>query len=391
MSPLIHVKCGQKTVVRVGMLGFGFMGRLRSHAYSVVRYMMPELAVTPELYAVAGIEPDDVYRFAQRFGYRWCTTRWQDVIADPKVDIIHVALPEDLHEEVCTEALLAGKNVFCEKPLALSVDSSRRVLEAARDYRAVAMVGFNYRFMPAIQLAHKMITEGLLGRLYFVKMSYAQESGHDPKRAAEQIRYAYGKKQLGSIRGLGSHVIDMARYLAGDIEKVAACMKTFWPDRKTSWGEEYKIKADELATVNVEFVCGAMGAFVTTALATGRKNQFAIEINGSGGSILYDVEQPNLLKVYLDDTLHPELRGFTTVNVTEKSHPLMKHWWPAGHNLGWEHSHIHETAHFLDCIARGLSAAAPGATLIDGLEETRVAEAAYRSSQAGEWQSINSI
>jgi predicted dehydrogenase len=369
--------------LNIGMLGHGFMGRVHSHAYATIPHIFPDLTCAPRLNTVSGMQQDQPEQFARQFGYERWTNDWRAVVDDPEIDIIDVCLPEYLHEEVCLAALEARKHVFCEKPLALSAASARGLVIKAAETPVKAMCGFNYRFLPAVRLARELIYQGVLGALYLIRASYCQESGHDPDRPAEQVRYAYGKTQLGSIRGLGSHLIDMARFMGGDASSVTGLMRTFVGARKMSDGQSYQVKADDMATLQVEFNSGAIGILTATAVATGRKNQLSLEVNGSKGSLSYDLETPNHLQVYLDDATHPELRGFSNVNVTERPHPLMKYWWPPAHNLGWEHGHINELKHFLDCVSADQSIGPYGATFEDGLRAAEWAEQAWISSRDG--------
>ena len=369
--------------IHIGMLGCGFMGKAHSHAYSTASHIFEALPLKPVLYAVSGSREDRLKAFAHRFGYRTWSVDWMAVIDDPKVEAVNVCLPEYLHKEACVRAIEAGKHVLCEKPLALSVEDCWDILLAAKQSDKKQMCGFNYRFLPAVRFARDIISKGLLKRIYHVSARYFQESGRDPNRPAEQVRYAYGKKQLGTVRGLGSHLIDTVRFLAGDISRVSGMLRTFHPERTTSWGEQHTVTADELAAMNVEFASGAVGALTASAVSTGRKNQMAFEVYGAGGSIGFDLEHPNYLDIYLDDSAPAELRGFSKVNVTDKSHPLMEGWWPPAHNLGWEHGHINQMRYFLECIAEDKPIGPVGATFEDGLKAAEVAELALQSSREG--------
>jgi predicted dehydrogenase len=286
-----------------------------------------------------------------------------------------------MHEEVCIAAIQAGKHIMCEKPLTLTWESARRVVDAAVQTRLKVMTGFNYRFLPAVRLAHELIQQGVLGQLYNIRANYLQESRHAPE---SRVRYTIGNKQLGTLRGLGSHLIDIARFLMGDVSTVSGLLRTFTGTRLTTDGHVYTVKADDLATMQLEFSSGAVGVLTTSAVATGHKNQLSFEINGSKGSLAFDLESLNLLHVYLAETPIPEARGFSTVNVTEKRHPLMKHWWPPAHILGWEHGHINELKHFIECIHADQPIEPAGATFEDGMRAAQIGEQVWRSSQQGQ-------
>jgi predicted dehydrogenase len=299
-----------KDTINIGMLGHGFMGKVHSHAYTVIPHIYEDMPVVPRLHTVAGLEQSEADAFAERFGYAHATTNWEAIVNTPEIDVIDVCLPEFLHEEVCLAALQVGKHILCEKPLTLSYESARRVVEAAAHTKLKVMTGFNTRFFPAIQLAHQLIREGTLGTLYSIRANYMQESGHDPERPAGQVRYAFGKKQLGTVRGLGSHLIDTARFLMGDVLTVSGMLRTFNSLRLTSDGKPHQVMADELATLQLEFSSGAVGILTASAVATGRKNQLTFEVNGTKGSIVFDLENLNVLQVYLDEHPNPSVRGF---------------------------------------------------------------------------------
>jgi len=373
----------KKKILNIGMLGCGFMGKVHSHAYSVIPYIFDDISIKPILYAVSGRRESTLKSFARKFEYQKYSTNWKDIVDEAHVDIIDICLPEYLHEEACIYALQAGKHIICEKPLALSIASCRNIVEKASISHFKTMSGFNYRFLPAIRLAKEILQKGLLKQIYYITASYFQESGHDPLRPADQIRYVFGQKQLGSVRGIGSHVIDIVRFLVGEIISVNALFRTFNKLRRTSEGVEYPVDADEVSTMLVEFASGAVGTLTASAVSTGRKNRMTFEIYGSSGSIAFNLDNPNYLYVYMDEIPHSELRGFTAVNVTEKIHPLTSGWWPAGHNLGWEHAHINQLKYFLECVSENKEVAPYGATFQDGLRAAEIAELAYYSNKEG--------
>lgn len=372
-----------RPTLNIGMLGYGFMGKMHSHAYTVAQNIFTDFKIKPILYLVAGRSEEKLANFAQQFGYLNYTTSWEEVIADPNIDAVNVCLPEYLHKDVCISALKAGKHILCEKPLALSVKECQEILDTKASGNPICMTGFVYRFLPAMQLARHLIQSGALGRIYYARMNYSQESGHDPNRPAEQVRYAWGPKQLGSIRGLGSHLIDAARFLLGEIIWVSSTMRTYTNERKKTNNGIHRVLADELTITNLEFANSALGQFMVSAVSTGRKNQFSFEINGALGSMTFDVEQLNYLNVYQERVNPPELRGFTRINVTEPGHPLMKGWWPPAHNLGWEHGHINQIHHFIRCITGEDTVGPLGATFEDGFWSALIAEKVFQSSQAG--------
>lgn len=371
----------KKKALRIGILGNGFMGRMRAHAYITVAHMFPDLSVKPELYAVSGIDDKSLEEFATSFNIQYTTKNWADILEDDSIDIVNICLPEHLHAEPAVCALQTGKHVFCEKALAYTASSAFAMVQAARASDKINMCGLNYRFLPAIQLARTLIQSGKIGQIYSLQARYYQESGCDLARPAEEVLYACCSHPLGSSRGLGSHVIDTCRFLIGEMEVQHALFKTFIPERRTKSGDLCPVETDDFASMTVEFESGAIGIISTSKVATGRKNWFGFEIYGSRGSMVFDLENLNNLRLYLDEGLSPGLGGFTDISVTEKSHPLMAAWWPPAHNLGWEHSHINETHHFLVCVANNQRVMPLGASFEDGYRAVELIEQAERLSR----------
>lgn len=370
-----------KKKIKVGLLGYGFMGKVHTHAYKTIQHKYSDAGFTPELYAIAGLGDNETEKAAIQYTFSKWTTDWKEVVNDPEVDVIDICLSEDMHEEVCISALRANKHVFCEKPLALNSLGCERVLKEAEKRNVKTVCGFNYRFLPAVRLAKQIIESGMLGKIYYIGAKYAQESGHDPERAADQIGYIKGKAQLGTIRGLGSHLIDTVRYLCGEILSVEAIVRTMIPERPLTSGGTFQIEADDIAVINIELKGGGIGTLMTSALSTGRKNQLAFEINGSLGSLSFDLENLNILSVYIKNSQTQTLQGFTQVNVTDSAHPLLKDWWPPVHILGWESGHVNELYYFLDCIINEKSVSPNGATFFDGYMAALIAEAVCKSSE----------
>jgi predicted dehydrogenase len=243
------------------------------------------------------------------------------------------------------------------------------------------MLCHNYRFIPAVRFARELIDEGVIGKIYHFRARYLQEPGHDPAAALEDVWYASGTRS-GVLLGIGSHVIDMARFLAGDIVSLSGIVKTWNTTRTSRAGAPVAVSADEATISIVEFASGATGSIESSGVATGRKNEQAWEINGSRGSIVFDLEDPNHLQVYTDDAV-PELRGFANITVTDPRHPLRISYLPPGHNAGWEYGHVHALHHFLDCAAAGQSVQPWGASFADGVRVQEAMEATMESSRTG--------
>jgi predicted dehydrogenase len=278
-----------------------------------------------------------------------------------------------------------GKAVFCEKPLATGVRDAEKMLAAVRDAGVAHMICHNYRRVPAVLLAKRLIDDGRLGEIRHFRGTYLQDWIVDPSfpRVWRLDRRHTGAGALGDI---GSHVVDLARFLVGEIAQVAGATETFVKRRPLpdDPGRQASVTVDDAAVAAVRFASGALGTIEATRMATGRKNFNRFEINGSLGSVAFDLERLNELEVYLHDD--PEdVRGFRTVLVTDKAHPFIGAWWPPGHIIGWEHTFTHMVYDLLEAVADGR---VPSPNFDDGVRNQRVLAAIERSSRSGRWISI---
>jgi predicted dehydrogenase len=299
-------------------------------------------------------------------------------VADDRVQLFDNSGPNNLHAEPTIAAAEAGKHVICEKPLGRDAAESHETWQRVEATGVKHMCAFNYRFVPAVRLAREMIESGDLGDIYHFRGSYLQEWIVD---AAFPMVWRLDKSVAGSgaLGDLGAHVIDLARYLVGEITAVSAATRTFVPER-----EGGAVDVDDAVEAVVEFESGAVGTIEASRFCAGRKNAFRWEVNGSKGSMAFDLERLNELQVHLvGSTPGDRAQGFRTVLVTEADHPFWEHWWPAGHILGWEHTFVHEIHHLLRAIRDDADVAPHGATLEDGYRAAEVCDAALRSAEHG--------
>jgi predicted dehydrogenase len=336
------------------MLGQGFMGRAHAHALISIGHMTGPPAIRPELVALGGRDAARLAEMAERFGFARTTTDWRELLADD-VDVFENLGPNALHAEPVIAAARAGKHVVCEKPLALDAAQAQAMLDAVQAAGVVHLCAFNYRFVPAVRRARELLEAGALGDIHHFRGTYRQSWGADPAREGVW-RFDRAQAGGGALGDLASHVVDMARYLVGDIASIAAQAATFVPGREV----------DDAVAAAVAFAGGAIGTIEATRFATGEANRFTWEINGSAGSLAFDLERPGEL-------IHDGRRVFADP----------PSWWPAGHVLGWEHTFVFELRCFLDAVEGRGTVAPHGATFADGVAAARVCDAILDSASSG--------
>ncbi len=371
--------------IRIGLLGCGFMGKCHTNAYKKIPYIYPAAKIAPRLLVLCDQKAELAAREAARYGYEEYCSDWREMAADPRVQVFDNCAPDPVHPEPCIAALQHGKHVICEKPMAIRVEDARRMRDAAAAATGKAMCTFNYRFMPAVRFAKDLISEGRLGTLYHIRVHYLQMAGHDPSLPPDRV-WCSAWPHSGSLQGIGSHAIDQCRFLIAEIAAVSASVRTFHKDRAIpSDGCPADVVADEASAAVLEFENGALGVLESSVVATGRKNFLGWEINGSRGSLRWDLEHPNSLFACLSgDAPDDSLLGFSEISVTESCHPYLSDWWPQGHNLGWEHGQIIEKFHFLDAVAHDKPLGPFNATFEDGYRVAVVIDAMRQSSRSGQ-------
>ncbi|MFF7160123.1 Gfo/Idh/MocA family protein [Streptomyces sp. NPDC008086] len=380
-----------KPPLRVGMVGYAFMGAAHSQGWRTAGRVF-DLPRTPVLTAICGRDATAVRAAAERHGWASAETDWRALIARDDIDLVDICTPGDSHAEIALAALAAGKHVLCEKPLANSVEEAEAMTAAAEQAQQrgqLAMVGFNYRRVPAAALARSMVAEGRLGRLRHVRVTYLQDWLVDPQFP---LTWRLRKELAGSgaLGDLGAHIIDLAQHLAGErLSGVSALTETFVRERPLPGGAVKGLSAvsaeaatgpvtvDDAAVFTGRFPSGALASFEATRYATGRKNALRIELNGERGSIAFDLERLNELS-YHDGNEPGAHAGFRRILVTEPDHPYLDAWWPPGHGLGYEHTFVHQARDLVHAIAEGRQ---PEPSFADGLQVQRVLAAVEESAE----------
>jgi predicted dehydrogenase len=357
------------TEIGIGMLGYAFMGKAHSNAFKKIDYMTWPEPIQPLLVGMAGRDEAAVSEAAERYGYDYATTDWRELVQDERIGLFDNGGPNSMHAEPTIAAAEAGKHVICEKPLGRDADESYEIWRRVAATGVKHLCAFNYRFVPAVRLAREMIEAGELGEIRHFRGRYLQDWGDDPTLAT--WRFDPDAAGSGALGDLGAHVIDLARFLTGEIASVSGFAKTFVPDRLV----------DDAIEAAVEFENGAVGTIEATRFALGRRNAFQWEINGAKGSLAFDMERLNELQVFRADG--DRARGFKTVLVSEANHPFWEHWWPPGHIIGWGETFVHELHHLLKAIVDDGDVAPYGATFEDGYRAAEICDAIVRSGANG--------
>lgn len=368
--------------INVGLIGAAFMGRAHSNAYLDVNayFDLPRAAA---MTAVCDMNETVARNLAYQYCWPIVETRWEKLIARDDIELIDICTSNQTHMPIAVAAAKSGKHIICEKPLCLNADEARQMLEAAETAGVLHMTAFNYRRVPAIILAKNLITAGKIGKIHHFNAVYYQDWLVDPEFP---FVWRHDVKQGGSgAHGdLNAHTVDLARYLVGEIEAVTAAKEVFIKERRKPDGSTGQVTADDAMFMMARFREGALGSFTATRFATGRKNFLRLEIFGSQGALIFNLERLNELEYYsLEDDSN--VQGFRNIVVTEAGHPYLNRWWPPGHIIGWEHTFIHEIGDLLTAIAKKENVKAD---FYDGLRCQQVLDAAIHSAETRQWIEI---
>jgi predicted dehydrogenase len=394
---------GNSPELRIGMVGYAFMGAAHSQAWRTVNRVF-DLPIRARMAVICGRDSAKVAAAADRLGWDGYATDWQELVERDDIDVIDICTPGDSHIEIATAALAAGKHVLCEKPLANTVDQARTMVAAAAAARlggVRSMCGFNYRRVPAVALMRELVAAGRLGVIRHVRAVYLQDWIVDPQFPLVW-RLQRDRAGSGALGDIGAHIIDLTQYVSGQrIVGVSGIAETFVTERPlptgthglsagaaSGDGRAYgRVTVDDAALFLARLEGGAVASYEASRFATGRKNGLRVELNGSLGSVVFDLERLNELEFY--DATRPDIeQGFTRILVTEADHPYLSAWWPPGHVIGYEHSFTHQMRDFLAAIATG---ADPEPSFEDGLQVQLALDAVVRSTQLGSsWVEVES-
>jgi predicted dehydrogenase len=381
--------------LNVALIGHNFMGKAHSNGWRQAKYFF-DVAAEPVLKVACGRDEASLKEFAARWGWERTETDWKKAVWSDDVDVVDVSTPTYLHHPMVLEAAKAGKHIFCEKPVALSHAQAKEMYEAAEKAGVKHYLNHNYRRVPAVRLAKRLIDEGKVGRIFHWRGAYLQSWIVDP---SFPLTWHLQKETAGygPHGDLGSHSVDLARYLVGEVRSITGMTRQFIPERPlpgaaagtftAKAGEaagKGKVTVEDASFMVAEFANGALGSFEVTRFAPGRKNQNVFEIYGEKGSILFDFERMNELQFY--SAADPEYaQGFRTILVTEACHDYIAHWWPPGHTIGYEHEFVHGVVDFVDAIVNDKKI---DPSLYDGMKCAEVLDAGIRSATTGARVSI---
>ena len=386
-----------KNTLNFGLIGYKFMGKAHSNALAKLG-MFFDNGILVNKTAICGRDEQGVLEAAKRFGWQSYETSWEKLIARDDIDAIDITAPSNAHKDIAIAAVRAGKHIFCEKPLALTLSDARIMLDEAKKAGVRHQIGFNYRFAPAIMLAKKLISEGKLGKIFHFRGFYLQDWIIDPDFP---LVWRLDKNVCGSGShgDLGAHLIDMAHFLVGDFDRVIGMNKTFVKSRpiveKMSGlsgvaaddAPRGDVMVDDATIFMGEFKNGALGSIEATRFASGNKNAMSFEINGEKGSIKFEVERINELKYYCAED-ESGLEGFRTIQVTQEIHQYAGAWWPVGHVLGYEHTFVHELYEFTNAI-KNQTDCVP--SFEDGVKCSQVLDAVDLSISNGAWVKVDDL
>jgi predicted dehydrogenase len=373
--------------LNIGMIGYGFMGRAHSNAYKRVGDFF-DLAYQPVLKAACARNAGEVKKFADRWGYESTETDWRKLLERKDIDAVDICTPNNTHCEIALAAAAAGKMILCEKPLAMNAPEGLKMVQAVEKAKVPNMVWYNYRRVPAVTFAHKLIEEGKLGKIFHYRANFLQDwtiSADLPQGGAGLWRLDVAAAGSGVTGDLLAHCIDTALWLNGSIQDVCAMTETFIKERKhTLTGKVEKVGIDDACAFLCHFKNGSLGLFESTRYARGHKALYTFEVNGEKASLKWDLHDLHRLQ-YFDHRDEGTLRGWRSIHVSDGEHPYMGQWWVPGLQIGYEHSFVHQVADFIEGLSKGVPAQPD---FRNAYETQLVLDAILDSAKAKQWHAV---
>jgi predicted dehydrogenase len=381
--------------VNVGLIGAGFVGKLHSVAYAAMPMFFWPPPAMPVRKMIADATEDLAREAALRFGFERYTGDWRRLVEDPEIQVVDIATPNNLHAEMAIAAAEAGKHILCEKPLGRNAAEAKRMLDAVEGAGVVHLVGHQYRRTPAVAFAKKLIDEGAIGPIVSYRGVYLQDFGVD-RNVPLAWRFRKSEAGSGALGDIGSHALDMARYLAGEITAVNAVVRTLVPERPLprpgqgmlSVSPTERAAGRPMGTVDVDdevntllrFASGAVGSLEASRNAPGRHNQIGFEIHGERGSIAFNFERLDEIQAFFPDD-PPDRRGFRTI-YTGPAHPYGEYWPLTAAGLGYTDIKTLEVYDFIKAVAEGTSVSP---NFRDGYRLAQVCDAILEAAERQGW------
>ena len=375
--------------LNIGLIGYGFMARAHSNAYRKVNNFF-DLDYRPVLKAVCARDQAKAKAFADKWGYQSVETDWRKLVDRKDVDAVDICAPNNLHREIALAAASNKKTILCEKPLAMNAKDGAEMVAAVEQAGVPNMVWYNYRRIPAVTLAKRLIDEGRLGRIFHYRAVFLQDwtiSPDLPQGGTALWRLDVNAAGSGVTGDLLAHCIDTAIWLNGPIGRVTAMTETFIKERKHNLtGKVEPVGIDDACAFLARFKNGSLATFESTRYARGHKALYTFEINGEKASIAWDLQDLHRLS-YFDHRDEGKLRGWRSIHVTDHGgdHPYMDKWWVPGLQIGYEHSFVHQVADFLEGLAKGQPAEP---TFRTAQETQKVCDAVLASAKTGQWAEV---
>jgi predicted dehydrogenase len=379
--------------INVALLGYKFMGKAHSNAYRQVARFFPGKLV-PRMKVICGRDRGALEAAAERLGWEEIETDWRRAVERKDIDVVDISTPGHLHHSMAVAAAEAGKHIICEKPLANTLAEAKEMLRAVEKAGVKHMIMHNYRKIPAVAFAKKLMQDGSLGEIYHYHGAYLQDWIINPEFP---LVWRLEKKYAGSgaLGDIGAHAIDFAQYLNSDVTAVTAQMTTFIKERPLvgtgsgAWGArgakgKGKVTVDDDANFLAQFRNGSIGVFESSRFCGGRRNYNTFQVYGSKGSLAFNLERMNELE-YFNRTEDEAEQGFKTIMVTEGKHPYVGAWWPPGHIIGYEHTFVHAIHDFLTSLEKDRL---PEPNFRDGVKNQAVLDAVERSAKSGRWEKV---
>ena len=376
--------CEHAREIGVGLIGYGQMGRIHAYAYRTIPIFYDPLPFAVRLEAVADVVPGAAEKAVRQAGFRRAATDWRSVVDDPRVDVVDICTPNAEHLPVLEAAIAAGKDIYCEKPLCTNLEDARRVLAAARGAGIRHQITSEYRFVPAVAQARRLIAEDFLGDLFHFRGLYLHAGYIDPSRPISW-RLRRAATGGGVLMDLGPHVLDLMRFLIGDAAEVAGSLQTFVAERPLADrpGEWAPVDVEDAAQAMLRFPGRGVGSLEVSRCATGTEDELRMELHGSRGALAFNLMDPNWLHAY-DATAPEGERGFRRL-ATVQRYPAPAVAPAPKFSLGWTRSHVASQHSFLSAVAQGRE---PEPGFGDAVAVHAHIDAIYRAAACGGWVAV---